>query len=207
MSFVDQYLEETARVVALLPRPAIERIVQILAEAKQGGGRVFVLGVGGSAANASHLVNDLRKLAGLETYAPTDNVSELTARANDEGWPTIFAAWLKGSRLNHKDVVYVLSVGGGDLERNISPNLVKAVEYAKQVGARVVGVVGRAEGYTARMADACVVVPEVNPAHVTPHTESFHSVVGHILVSHPALKSAPTKWESAVGANPGKGPA
>ena len=198
MQFIESYLNETAQIVRDLPRDAIEALICRLAEARAREGRVFVLGVGGSAASASHLVNDLRKIARMEVYAPTDNVSELTARVNDEGWETCFSAWLEGSRLRKQDVVFVLSVGGGDLERNISPNLVLALKYAKEVGAGIVGIIGRAEGYTAQVADACVVVPSVNPAHVTPHTESFHSVIGHIVVSHPLLKAAQTKWESAV---------
>jgi len=154
--------------------------------------------VGGSAASGSHLVNDLRKLANIETYAPTDNVSELTARTNDEGWASCFEGWLKVSRLRAGDLLFILSVGGGDAARNISPNLVKALQYAKQVGAGVVGVVGRNGGYTAQVADACVIVPTVNPDHITTHTESFHSVIGHLLVTHPKLKAAATKWESSV---------
>ncbi len=163
---------------------------------------MFVLGVGGSAGSATHLVNDLRKLAHLEAYAPTDNVSELTARTNDEGWASCFDGWLKVSRLRQGDVVFVLSVGGGDAERNISPNLVQALKLAKEVGATVVGVVGRTGGYTAQVADACVIIPVVNPDHITPHTEAFHSVVGHMLITHPKLKAAATKWESAVKSKP-----
>lgn len=198
MQFIDQYLDETVEVVRTLSREAIREVVETLVGARERGGRCFVLGVGGSAASASHLVNDLRKLASLETYAPTDNVSELTARTNDEGWASCLSGWLKVSRLNEKDVVFVLSVGGGDAEKNISPNLVEALKLAKAVGASIVGVVGRNGGYTAQVADACVIVPTVNPDHVTPHTESFHSVVGHLLVTHPRLKAMPTKWESAT---------
>jgi D-sedoheptulose 7-phosphate isomerase len=160
------------------------------------GGRIFFLGVGGSAANASHAVNDFRKIAGFEAYAPTDNVSELTARTNDDGWKSVFEGWLKVSRLNSKDVLFIFSVGGGDLERNVSPNLVLALQYAKSVGAKIVGVVGRDGGYTSKVADACVIIPTVNPTHITPHTEAFHAVVWHLIVSHPDLKANQTKWES-----------
>jgi D-sedoheptulose 7-phosphate isomerase len=195
MTFTDQFLDEASAVVRDLNRPAIETLVEALATTRARGGRLFILGVGGSAANASHAVNDFRKLAGLEAYAPTDNVSELTARTNDEGWATVFAAWLAASRLRAADMILVLSVGGGDLEKNVSPNLVAALQYAKQIGASVGGIVGRDGGYTAKVADACVVVPTVNPAHVTPHTEAFQAVVWHLLVSHPKLKAASTKWE------------
>jgi D-sedoheptulose 7-phosphate isomerase len=196
VQFVAQFLEEVKQVVDALDREAIERAVAILAGVKQSGGRLFILGVGGSAANASHAVNDFRKLAGIETYAPTDNVSELTARANDEGWSTIFATWLAVSRLAARDAVLVLSVGGGDLENNVSPNLVTALKYARQAGAKTLGIVGRNGGYTAKVADACVVIPTVNPQHVTPLAEAFQAVVWHLFVSHPALKQAATKWES-----------
>jgi D-sedoheptulose 7-phosphate isomerase len=198
MDFTAQYLQECAEILKRLPAPAIEAIADQLAEARARRGRVFVLGVGGSAATASHFVNDLRKLADIEAYAPTDNVSELTARTNDEGWASSLVGWLRVSRLGRDDLVYVLSVGGGDAERNISPNLVEALKYAREVGARVVGVVGRDGGYTARVADACVVIPTVNPDHITPHTEAFHAVVGHLVITHPKVKAAPTKWESSV---------
>lgn len=204
MSFTDQFLKEAVDVIGKLDRASIDAVVEGLAEARRRDGRVFVLGVGGSAPNASHLVCDLRKLCGIEAYAPTDNVSELTARTNDEGWATCFDAWLKVSRLRQGDVVFVFSVGGGDAERNISPNLVTALKYAKSVGAGVLGIVGRNGGYTAQVADACVVIPTVNPDHVTPHTEAFHAVVHHLIISHPKLKAAATKWESAVKA-PKKG--
>ena len=171
-------------------------MVALLADLRARGGRLFFLGVGGSAANCSHAVNDFRKLAGIEAYAPTDNVSELTARTNDEGWASVFVEWLKTSRLQAGDMLFVFSVGGGNLEKNISPNLVRAMQYARQVGAQIVGVVGRDGGYTAQVADACVIVPTVNPEAVTPHTEAFQAVVWHLLVSHPVLKAAPTKWES-----------
>ena len=196
MSFTAQYLSEASRIIEQLDTKAIDQVVELLAETRARGGRLFILGVGGSAANASHAVNDFRKLVGLEAYTPTDNVSELTARINDEGWASAFEGWLRVSRLRPDDLVLVFSVGGGSLEKNISPNLVAAVEYAKRVGARVVGVVGRDGGYTAQVADACVIVPTVNPAHVTPHTEAFQAVIWHLLVSHPQLKAAQTKWES-----------
>jgi D-sedoheptulose 7-phosphate isomerase len=168
----------------------------LLAEVRASGGRLFILGVGGSAANASHAVNDFRKIAGLEAYAPTDNASELTARTNDDGWATVFEAWLRGSRLRADDAVLVFSVGGGNLERNVSPNLVFALHYTKSVGARILGIVGRDGGYTAQVADVCVIIPTVNPMHITPHAEAFQAVVWHLLVSHPDLKHAETKWES-----------
>jgi len=196
MSYVARYLKETARVVAGLDVMAIERMVTLLADLRTRGGRLFFLGVGGSAANCSHAVNDFRKIAGIEAYTPVDNVSELTARTNDEGWESAFVGWLKGSHLQQKDMLFVFSVGGGSQEQNISANLVLALQYARQVGAQVVGVVGRDGGYTAQVADACVIVPTVNPDHITPHTEAFHAVVWHLLVSHPTLKIAQTKWES-----------
>ena len=181
-----------------LDTAAIERVVAKLQEARRQNGRIFFLGVGGSAANASHAVNDFRKLCGFEAYSPTDNISELTARVNDEGWEDVFAQWLRGSRLNARDLVFVLSVGGGDLEKNISPNLVRAVQYAKEVHAAVVGIVGRNGGFTAQVADACVIVPTANPATVTPHAEAFQAIIWHLLVSHPALKMNSTKWEAAA---------
>jgi D-sedoheptulose 7-phosphate isomerase len=196
MSFAQQYLDETQKVVAQLNTGAIEKLADELAKVRERGGRLFILGVGGSAANASHAVNDFRKICGFEAYAPTDNVSELTARTNDEGWHTVLAEWLKGSRLNGKDALLIFSVGGGNLEKNVSPNLVSAIQLAKQVGASVVGVVGRDGGYTAKEANACVIIPTVNPDHVTPHSEAFQAVVWHLLVSHPKLKVNRTKWES-----------
>jgi D-sedoheptulose 7-phosphate isomerase len=196
VSFAGEYLDEVQRVAAQLDAEAIERVADALAQVRARGGRLFILGVGGSAANASHAVNDFRKLCGFECYAPTDNVSELTARANDDGWASIFVEWLKGSRLNAKDGLLVFSVGGGNLEKNVSPNLVAALEWARQVGATIVGVVGRDGGYTAQAADACVIVPTVHPDRVTPHTEAFQAVVWHLLVSHPKLKVHRTKWES-----------
>jgi D-sedoheptulose 7-phosphate isomerase len=196
MSYARQHLKEAADIIQALDADAIERVAEALAGVRSRGGRLFFLGVGGSAGNCSHAVNDFRKLAGFEAYAPTDNVSELTARTNDEGWDTVFAAWLAGSRLRREDGVFVLSVGGGSLERNISANLVRALQHATNVGATIVGIVGRDGGYTATVADACVVVPTVNPETVTPHSEAFQAVVWHLLVSHPRLKVAPTKWES-----------
>jgi len=196
MSFVKQYLAEAKTILEGLDEQALERMARLLAETRARGGRLFILGVGGGAAHASHAVNDFRKIAGLEAYAPTDNVSELTARTNDEGWSTVFESWLRTSRLGASDAVLVFSVGGGNLEKNVSPNLVAALRYARSVGAGVLGIVGRDGGYTAQVADACVVIPTVNPQHVTPHTEAFQAVVWHLLVSHPALKQAETKWES-----------
>ncbi len=196
MSFTSQYLEETAEIVRRLDPAAIDRMAAILAETRARQGRLFILGVGGSAANASHAVNDFRKITGIEAYAPTDNVSELTARVNDEGWSGVFDSWLKVSRLRPADTILVLSVGGGDLERQVSPNLVAALRYAKTIGSKVLGLVGRDGGYTATVADACVVVPTVNPLHVTPHSEAFQAVIWHLLVSHPDLKQVETKWES-----------
>jgi len=195
-TFTQQFLQEAAEIVARLDRQAIERLVQILAETRARGGRLFILGVGGSAANASHAVNDFRKIAGIEAYAPTDNVSELTARTNDEGWASVFAEWLRVSRLRPEDAVLVFSVGGGDAVKQVSPNLVAALDFARQCGARIAGIVGRDGGYTARVADACVIVPTVNAAHITPHTEAFQAVVWHLVVTHPSLKAAETKWES-----------
>lgn len=196
MSFVDQFLAEAGEIIERLDRAAIDRVADLLAQTRERGGRLFILGVGGSAGNASHAVNDFRKLAGIEAYAPTDNVSELTARTNDEGWPTVFDGWLRVSRLRADDCVLVLSVGGGNVEKNVSPNLVAALDYARSVGARVAGIVGRDGGHTARVADACVIIPVVNPDHVTPHSEAFQAVVWHLLVSHPKVKAHATKWES-----------
>ena len=196
MSYSQQHLRETSEIVARLNVDDLEKGVRELVALRARGGRLFVLGVGGSAANASHAVNDFRKIAGLEAYAPTDNVSELTARTNDEGWASVFVEWLRGSRLRAEDALLVFSVGGGSLEKNVSPNLVTALQLAKQVGARVLGIVGKDGGYTAQVADACVVVPTVNPANVTPHSEAFQAVVWHLWVSHPDLKANPTKWES-----------
>jgi len=198
-SFADKFLAETAEIGARLDRASLEKAAKLIAELRVTGGRLFILGVGGSAANASHAVNDFRKIAGIEAYAPTDNVSELTARTNDEGWATVFEGWLKTSKLQARDAVLVFSVGGGDVERNVSPNLVAALKLAKSVGAKIIGVVGRDGGYTAKVADACVLIPVVNPVHVTPHSEAFQAVVWHLLVSHPAVKMEQTKWESTAG--------
>ncbi|MEB2324873.1 MAG: SIS domain-containing protein [Sorangiineae bacterium] len=196
MSYAEKYVADAVRILHALDLAPIERMVGLLGELRARGGRLFVLGVGGSAGNASHAVNDFRKICDIEAYAPTDNVSELTARVNDDGWDTSFSAWLTTSRLSERDAVLVFSVGGGSLEKNVSPNLVRALERAKQVGATVLGVVGRDGGYTARVADACVVVPTVDPAGVTPHTEAFQAVIWHLVVSHPALQAHAMKWES-----------
>ena len=198
-SFAETFLAEAAQIVAKLDRASLEKAAQLIGGLRATGGRLFILGVGGSAANASHAVNDFRKIGGIEAYAPTDNVSELTARTNDEGWATVFESWLRTSKLQARDAVLVFSVGGGDLERNVSPNLVTALKLAKSVGAKIVGVVGRDGGYTAKVADACVLIPVVNPVHVTPHSEAFQAVVWHLLVSHPAVKVEQTKWESTAG--------
>jgi D-sedoheptulose 7-phosphate isomerase len=196
MTFTEQFLAEAAEILKQIDVAAVERLAETLAACREGGGRLFILGVGGSAANASHAVNDFRKICGLETYAPTDNVSELTARTNDEGWAGVFEGWLRVSRLGAKDALLIFSVGGGNLENHVSPNLVAAIQYARTVGAKVTGIVGRDGGYTAQNADACVIVPTVNAKHVTPHAEAFQAVIWHLLVTHPALKQAETKWES-----------
>jgi len=195
-TFSQQFLAEARDVIDRLDAANIENAASLLAATRASGGRLFILGVGGSAANASHAVNDFRKIAGIEAYAPTDNVSELTARTNDEGWATVFESWLRVSRLRAHDLVLVFSVGGGDLEKNVSPNLVAALQYAKGVGAKILGIVGRDGGHTAKVADVCIIIPTVNPAHVTPHAEAFQAVVWHLLVSHPAVKQQQTKWES-----------
>jgi D-sedoheptulose 7-phosphate isomerase len=196
MTYARKHLSEARQIIDRIDAEEVERVVDVLDGRRARGGRLFFLGVGGSAANASHAVNDFRKIAGFEAYTPTDNVSELTARTNDEGWASVFVEWLRTSRLRAADVVFVFSVGGGDLEKNVSPNLVTALALAKEVGAAVVGVVGRDGGYTRKVADACVVIPTVNDGTVTPHTEAFQAVVWHLLVSHPRLKRAQTKWES-----------
>jgi len=196
MNYIQQHLAEASQIIARLDVATIEKMVGLLADLRSRGGRLFFLGVGGGAAHCSHAVNDFRKIAGIEAYAPTDNVSELTARTNDEGWASIFVGWLKVSRLEARDMVLVFSVGGGSLEKNISPNLVEALQYAKEIGVQIMGVVGRDGGFTARVADACLIVPTVNPETITPHTESFQALIWHLLVSHPTLKAAPTKWES-----------
>jgi D-sedoheptulose 7-phosphate isomerase len=196
MSYTTEYIAEASQILSRLDVEAIERIVDLLIALRNRGGRLFFLGVGGGAGHASHAVNDFRKIAGIEAYTPTDNVSELTARINDDGWESVFVNWLKGSRLSENDMVFVFSVGGGDLERNISPNLVRALQYAKNVGATICGIVGRDGGYTAQVADACVIIPTVNPDRVTPHTESFQALIWHLLVSHPRLQMSAMKWES-----------
>src|ERR1019366_7690890 len=196
MTFTEQFLGEAAEILKQIDAAAVERLAATLAECRAGGGRLFILGVGGSAANASHAVNDFRKICAMEAYCPTDNVSELAARTNDEGWASVFESWLRVSRLRAEDCVLVFSVGGGNLEKQVSPNLVSALQYAKSVGAAIGGVVGRPDGYTAQVADACVIVPAVNPSHITPHAEAFQAVVWHLLVSHPALKASETRWES-----------
>jgi len=197
LSYSQKHLDETIEVVRKIDAEAIEKIAEMLVEARTVQGRVFFIGVGGSAGNASHAVNDFRKIAKIESYAPTDNVSELTARTNDEGWHTVFEEWLRTSRLSSKDILFVLSVGGGDEEKNISPNIVRALQFAKSVGAKITGVVGRDGGYTAKVADVCIIVPTVNPATITPHSESMQAVVWHLLVSHPRIKVDETKWESS----------
>lgn len=196
MTFAHQFLSEAVQIIERLDRDAIERMAVLLADTRENGGRLFILGVGGSAANASHAVNDFRKICGIEAYAPTDNVSELTARTNDEGWAGVFEAWLRVSRMDQNDAILVFSVGGGNRDHGVSPNLVAALEYAKKLGTRIAGIVGRDGGYTAQVADACVIIPTVNPTHVTPHSEAFQAVVWHLIVSHPALKRVETKWES-----------
>ena len=198
MTYAAQHLLETIEIVQKLNPADCEKCVVELRALRERNGRLFILGVGGSAANASHAVNDFRKIAGLECYAPTDNVSELTARTNDEGWASVFVEWLRGSRLNAKDALLIFSVGGGNLEKNVSPNLVTALQLAKQVGARVIGIVGKDGGYTAKVADACVIVPTVNPNNITPHSEAFQAVIWHLFVSHPDLKANQTKWESVA---------
>ena len=198
MSYSAQHLKETAEIVAKINPADCDKCVAELRAVREHGGRLFMLGVGGSAANASHAVNDFRKIAGIETYAPTDNVSELTARTNDEGWASVFVEWLRTSKLNSKDCLFILSVGGGNIEKNVSPNLVAALQLAKQVGARIIGIVGKDGGYTAKVADACVIVPTVNPNNVTPHSEAFQAVIWHLFVSHPDLKGNQTKWESVT---------
>jgi D-sedoheptulose 7-phosphate isomerase len=196
MIYSKQHLNEAIEIINKIDVDAIENVAKLLAEVKKEQGRIFFLGVGGSAGNCSHAVNDFRKIVEIESYAPTDNVSELTARTNDEGWPTIFEPWLKLSKLNPKDAVFIFSVGGGNLEKNISPNLVNAMKYAQSVGAKITGVVGKDGGYTSKVADACVIIPVVNTETITPHSEAFQAVIWHLLVSHPLLKQNQTKWES-----------
>jgi len=196
MKYIDQYFSEVGEIIRALDRSSIDRTVTLLSELRDRQGRLFLVGVGGGAGHASHAVCDFRKIAQIEAYAPSDNVSELTARVNDEGWDTCYQNWLRGSRLNSNDMLFVFSVGGGDLKKNVSANLVHALEYAKSVGAMICGVVGRDVGYTAKVADTCVIIPTVNPSTVTPHTESFQALIWHLLVSHPRLRVAEMKWES-----------
>ena len=196
MSYAQHHVDETIEILKQLNTGEVEKLADLIATVRREGGRLFFLGVGGSAGNCSHAVNDFRKIVGIESYAPTDNVSELTARTNDEGWASVFAEWLKVSRLSPKDCIFVFSVGGGNLEKNVSPNLVLALQYAKKIGAKVAGVVGRDGGYTAQVADACVIVPTVSQDTITPHAEAFQSVIWHLLVSHPKLKANQTRWES-----------
>ena len=198
MSYTQQHLNEAIEIIKKIDVPAVEAMAELLAQVKRDSGRLFFLGVGGSAGNCSHAVNDFRKIVGIESYAPTDNVSELTARTNDEGWATVFVEWLKISRLRKEDCVFIFSVGGGDLEKNISPNLVEALKYARTVGAKITGIVGRDGGYTARVADVCIIIPTVNTDTITPHSEAFQAIIWHLLVSHPKLKASQTKWESTV---------
>jgi D-sedoheptulose 7-phosphate isomerase len=198
MSYARRHLDEAARILQALDASLIDRLAERIAAVRANGGRLFLLGVGGSAANCSHAVNDFRKIAGIEAYTPVDNVSELTARTNDEGWDSVFVEWLRGSRLQARDMVLVFSVGGGSLERNVSPNLVRALQFAREIGATIAGIVGRDGGFTATVADVCVIIPTVNPETVTPHAEAFQAVVWHLLVSHPLVKAAPTRWESIV---------
>ena len=194
--YIDEYLSQAQQIIKKLDRNPIEDMINILLKIRQSGGRLFILGVGGSAGNASHAVNDFRKIVGIESYAPTDNVSELTARVNDDGWDSSFVNWLKVSRINSNDCVFVFSVGGGNADKNISNNLVQALKCAKEAGAKIIGVVGRDGGYTVKVADAAVIIPTVDPETVTPHTESFQAVVWHLIVSHPSLKANDMKWES-----------
>ena len=198
MSHAEEYLAEATKIIDRLDTQIIEDIAELLLTVRERGGRLFFLGSGGGAGHASHAVNDFRKIAGIESYSPSDNVSELTARVNDEGWESCYAEWLKGSRLNKNDAIFVFSVGGGSLEHNVSPNLIRAVERAKEVGAVILGIVGRDGGYTAQVADACVIIPTVNAKTVTPHTESFQALLWHLLVSHPRLQKSDTKWESVT---------
>lgn len=196
MDYIRQHIEEARQILSQIDSAMIAKMVPMLARLQVGNGRLFILGVGGSAANASHAVNDFRKIAGIEAYTPTDNVSELTARTNDDGWSSVFVEWLKGCRLKAEDVLLVLSVGGGDREKNVSPNLVRALEYGRQIGTKIIGIVGRDGGYTAQVANVCLIVPTVNPSNITPHTEAFQAVIWHLLVSHPDLRMSPTKWEA-----------
>jgi D-sedoheptulose 7-phosphate isomerase len=201
MNYTSKYLKETIEIAQKLDSNIIEKLADLLASIKSKGGRVFFLGVGGSAGNCSHAVNDFRKISGIECYTPTDNVSELTARINDEGWHDVFANWLKISKLSNKDLLFILSVGGGSLEKNISPNLVEAIKYGKSLGSKIAGIVGRDGGYTAKVSDVCLIIPTVNSENITPHSEAFQAIVWHLLVSHPKLKANQTKWESLKSDN------
>jgi D-sedoheptulose 7-phosphate isomerase len=194
--YISAFLDDAITIIKKLDRTKIRNMSQILQDIRKNGGRLFILGVGGSAGHASHAVNDFRKIAGIESYAPTDNISELTARVNDDGWETVFVNWLKGSRLTVKDCIFVFSVGGGNAEKNVSVNLVNALKYAKEKGAKIIGVVGRDGGYTAKVADACIIIPTVNEKTITPHTESFQAVIWHLIVSSPAMQKFEMKWES-----------
>ncbi len=198
--YIDQYLNEVTQITSMIDKAEIEKMISVLLKIKNDNGRMFMLGVGGSAGNASHAVNDFRKIAGMECYAPTDNVSELTARVNDDGWDSSFVNWLKGSRLNKNDCLFIFSVGGGNSEKNVSVNIVNSLKYAKETGSSVIGIVGKDGGYTAKVADACVIIPTVNKDSVTPHSEAFQAVIWHLLVTHPAIKDNEMKWES-VSAN------
>ena len=198
MSYSEEHLKEVIEITKRIDAAAVEKMVKIIADVRKNNGRMFFLGVGGSAGNSNHAVNDFRKIAGIEAYTPTDNVSELTARTNDEGWHTVFASWLKTSRLNKNDALFIFSVGGGNEEKNISANIVQALKLGKEVGCKILGVVGRDGGYTAKVADACVIVPTVNPENVTPHSEAFQAVIWHLIVSHPDIKVNRTKWESTA---------
>lgn len=200
MDFIKQYFLEAQQIIENINKQQIQAVVDILLKTREQMGRLFVLGVGGSAANASHAVNDFRKITAIEAYSPTDNVSELTARTNDEGWSSVFSKWLEVSRLKPMDTLFILSVGGGNLEKNVSPNLVSALQYAKKIGSTIIGIVGRDGGYTAKVADACVIIPTPNPANTTPHAEAFQAVIWHLIVTHPKLKVSQTKWESVIEA-------
>ena len=196
MPYTDDYLQDAKTIAEKVDRAAIEKMVDVVLTIRNTGGRLFFLGIGGGAGNATHAVNDFRKIAGVESYSPCDNVSELTARINDDGWEGVFAAWLKGSKLSNKDGVFVFSVGGGNQEKNVSVNLVRALEYSKHAGAKILGIVGRDGGFTGQVADACVIIPTVNPNTVTPHTEAFQAIIWHLIVSHPRLRTNEMKWES-----------
>lgn len=198
--YINKYLREVTEITERIDQKEIEKMVEVISNVKKNDGRIFFLGVGGSAGNASHAVNDFRKIAGIECYSPTDNVSELTARVNDDGWDSSFVNWLMGSRLNSKDCLFIFSVGGGNVEKNVSVNLVNAIKYGKEIGSSVIGIVGKDGGYTATVADACVIIPTVNPETITPHSESFQSTIWHLLVTHPAIKSFEMKWESVDSA-------